>query len=180
MQSDFDFKSTPQGRKAKGNKPTLTLPEGTQAQDEDQALDDALEKQEAPENKGKPKYNPDELAAIFDEILFNQEYSEEVTIRGKLKVVFRTRSADEMREINQVVDSTQAVFSTTLDGVRSFLQLQYSLSFYHGKDLRSLKNEDKAKFIGNLPSPVVAALLMELGKFDEKVYAACKEAEENF
>lgn len=180
MSSDFDF-DTPVVTRRRGTKAAVeasapaSFPEPAEAAD-------VAEGQEADiaDTQDKPKYDPEELASVFDEILFSGEYTEEVSIRGKLKVVFRTRTADEMKEISRIVDGTQAVFANTLEGVRSLLQLQYALSFYQGKDLRSVKGEEKAKFIGRLPSPVIAALLAALARFDDKVFAACQEGEANF
>lgn len=128
----------------------------------------------------KPEFTSEELLAVFDDILFTGEYVEEVTIRGRLIVAFRTRTADETKSISREVDATKAVFATTLDGVRSFLQLQYSLTKYNGTDLTMMKPEEKAAFIGKLPSPVIHVLLNALAKFDKKVFEACQEGESNF
>jgi len=180
MASDQDFNfTTPIVTRKRGAKPTVQQRTPPPADVEPDA-DDSQDQPESQGVKEKPKYDPDELAAIFDDILFSEEYSEEVTIRSKLRVTFRTRTAEEVRTINQIVDGTTAVFATTLDGIRSIMQLQYALIFYQGKDLRSTRPEERAKFLGKLPAPVVAALLHALSRFDEKVYAACKEGEENF
>lgn len=181
MTPDFDFDTPIASRKRGASiKAAATPVEPTPPAIDDMDTASAEDVTVSEDVDSKPKYDPDELAAIFDEILFEGEYSEEIYIRGKLSVTFRTRTADELREINRVVDGTQAVFANTLDGVRSLLQLQYALTFYNGKDLRSVKSEDKAKFIGRLPGPVVAALLSALAKFDDKVFVACQEAEANF
>lgn len=180
MATDQDFTfTTPVVTRKRGSKPTVQRQSAPQVE-HDVESDEEQVQPENSEVKEKPKYDPEELAAIFDDILFSEEYSEEVTIRGKLRVTFRTRTAEEVRTINQIVDGTTAVFATTLDGIRSIMQLQYALTFYQGKDLRSTRPEERAKFLGKLPAPVVAALLHALSRFDEKVYAACKEGEENF
>lgn len=128
----------------------------------------------------KPKYSPEELAALFDEIIFNGEYTEDVVIRDRLKVRFRTRSAGEIDEIERVVDSTQATLIATLQQKRQVLNVQYALVSYQGKDLSTLSIADRAKFLSKVPGPVVGALMLALSKFDEKVFMACKDAEENF
>jgi len=132
------------------------------------------------EKKEEPKYSDAELAALFDEIIFNGEYSEDVVIRDRLRVRFRTRSAGEVDEIERVIDSTQATLIATLQQKRQILNLQYSLISYQGKDLRTLSAEDRAKFLARVPGPVVGTLMHALAKFDEKVFLACKDAEENF
>jgi hypothetical protein len=126
------------------------------------------------------KYDQETLLRIFDEIIFSGEYSEDVTIKNRLKVRFRTRTAEEIEEITRIVDSTQANWQSTVNEKRSLLNLQYGLTFFQGTDLRSLKTEDRAKYIRKLPGPVIGALLVALGKFDEKVFIACQEGEENF
>jgi hypothetical protein len=136
---------------------------------------------EAPaEEAEKPKYDKDELLRIFDEIIFSGEYSEDVTIKSRLKIRFRTRTAEEIEEITRTVDATQANWQSTVNEKRSLLNLQYALTSFQGTDLRSLRTEDRAKYIRKLPGPVIGALLVALGRFDEKVFAACQEGEENF
>lgn len=128
----------------------------------------------------KSAYDKEEMLRIFDEIIFSGEYIEHVKIRGKLNVGFRTRTAAELEEISLVVDSMTANLITTLNERRSILNLQYALVSYQGKDLKGLKTEDRAKFVRNLPGPVIGALLQALMKFDEKIFEACREGEENF
>ena len=180
MDQDFDFPSSPP-IKRKASKA---------AQNNPVAKTESAPVQEAPETPSTepvaeavttpPKYSEDELAAIFDEIIFSGEYVEEMMIRGKLRVCFRTRTAEEVRHITQVVDSTQAVYASTVDSIRSLLQLQYALTSYQGKDLGCVKTEEKARFIGQIPGPIVALLLQSLAKFDEKVFLACQAGEANF
>lgn len=135
------------------------------------------------ENKkddAKPKYDPDELIAIFDQILFSNTYTEKVTIRGKLHVEFKIRSAEEVEAITRALDATSANLIATIEEKRSLMNLYYALSSYQGKDLGLLKQEERERFVNKLPAPVVGALVVALSKFDEKVYLACKEGEENF
>lgn len=128
----------------------------------------------------KPKYDAEELISIFDEILFNNTYSEKVTIRNKLHVAFRTRTAEEVEAITRALDATSANLIATIEEKRSIMNLYYALTSYQGKDLGLLKQEDRERFVNKLPAPVVGALVIALSKFDEKVYLACKEGELNF
>jgi hypothetical protein len=146
----------------------------------DDPKQDLDEKEVVDTDPSKPKYDPDELNRIFDAILFEGEYFENITIRGRLSIRFRTRTADEIDMITGILDKAQANLVSTLGEKRSIINLQYSLCGFNGKDLRGLSLEEKAKFVGKLPGPVISALLIELSKFDAKVYAACVEAEENF
>lgn len=146
------------------------------------SVSDGKEDKEKKETEAieKPKYDKDELLAIFDEIIFQGEYLEDVTIRGKLKVQFRTRTAEEIEQISKVIDATSFNLISTMNESRMVLNLQYALTYYQGRDLSSLKVEDRAKFIKKLPGPVIAVLIDALFKFDDKVAEACKEVEANF
>lgn len=127
-----------------------------------------------------PKYDKDELLRIFDEIIFSGEYTEDVTIRGKLAVQFRTRTAEEVSEISRLIDTTTYNLVATMHEARMILNLQYALNSYQGRNLNGMSKEDRAKFIKRLPSPVISILLDALYKFDDKVFQACKDGEENF
>jgi hypothetical protein len=137
-------------------------------------------KEEEKKEEQKPKYDAEHLAMIFDELLFQGEYSENVKVKDKLLVTFRTRTSDESEEIAITLDTLGANLFTTLDQKRSLLNLQYSLTRYHSKDLSGLSKEDKAKFVGKIASPIIVALVNELAKFDEKVFAALREGEASF
>jgi hypothetical protein len=132
------------------------------------------------QEKIKPQWSPTELASIFDEIIFSGTYSETMDIRGKLKLRFRTRTAEEISTITDTLDSTSANLISTVNEKRSLMNLYYSLVTYQGKDLSSIRQEDREAFINRLPAPIVGVLVVSLAKFDSKVYAACAEGEENF
>lgn len=171
--SDFEFVKPKRGAKPQ---------EEVKLEEQKQAV--VIKSGEGEEKKAKesdkPKFDKDELLRIFDEIIFNGEYVEDVTIKGKLKVQFRTRSAEELSEISRLLDSTTYNLVTTLNENRLLLNLQYALVSYQGNLLGTLKNEERAKFVRRLPGPVIASLIDALFKFDEKVAAACQETEENF
>ena len=171
--SDFEFTEHKPKRGAKPKEEEVlvqpAVPENSEGEEK--------EKEDKPV---KPKYNKDELLAIFDEVIFQGEYVEDVTIRGKLKVQFRTRTAEEIEQISKVIDSTSFNLISTMNESRMVLNLQYALTFYQGRDLSALKVEDRAKFIKKLPGPVIAVLIDALFRFDDKVAEACKEVEGNF
>lgn len=156
---------------AASNAPTQPQ-EPVEAQTSTSELDDGKELES--------KYDSEELARIFDEIIFAGEYSEKVLIKGRLQVVFRTRTSEEIEQMSQILDATQANLIATLNEKRSILNLQYALAWYQSENLAVLKNEERAAFIRRLPGPVVGALLMALSDFDDKVFAACKDADANF
>lgn len=132
------------------------------------------------EKKKKEDYSEDDLLKVFDEIIFSGEYSEDVSIRGKLNVTFKTRTSKQVSLITGKLDSEQVNLRSTQDERRLLLNLEYALTQYQGKDLSSMKSEDKTKFIEALPAPIIGAILVALSRFDDKVYKACEVGEENF
>lgn len=180
----FEFaKGTSASAKRKGTldaQPDATkLVAAAQNDNEVSQKEKAATKEESTEET-KPTYDPEMLAAIFDDLMFQGEYTENIKVKDKLLVTLRTRTSEESEEIAIALDTLGANLFTTLEQKRSLLNLQYSLVRYHNKDLSGLSKTDKAKFLGQLPTPVIVALVNELAKFDEKVFAALKEGEESF
>lgn len=139
-----------------------------------------LEGKEGPPKPSEPTYTKEELFKVFDEIIFSQEYTEDFIIRGKLSVTFRTRTAEEINVIQKAIDGSGFTLISSVENLRSLMNLQYALVNYNGKDLSTLKIEEKAKFLEKLPGPIVGVMLTLLGKFDHKVSLACQEGELNF
>lgn len=133
-----------------------------------------------PAEKEPPKYDPEELLRIFDEMIFAGSYSETINIKGKLKVTFRTRSAEEMDAITQKIDTMSAVLVSTMMEKRSLLNLYYALTSYQGRDLSTAKFDEKVAFISKLPAAIVGMLMVTLFDFDSKINAVTKEGESNF
>lgn len=171
--SDFELPQRKPASKAAATLPKDKLPPSPPVSVT--PMEEATEK-----DKPETKYDQETLMRIFDEIIFSGEYSEDVTIKNRLKVRFRTRTAEEIEDISRIVDAAQANWQSTVNEKRSLLNLQYALTSFQGTDLRSLKTEDRSKYIRKLPGPVIGALLVALGRFDEKVFIACQEGEENF
>ena len=128
----------------------------------------------------KPKYDKDELLTIFDEIIFSGEYREDVSIKNKLKVTFRSRSADDINAISKELDSGTYNLISTLQEKTAFLNVVHSVVSYSGKDLAPMNSDAKKAFFGKLPAVVIGAISQALITFDAKVAAACMEGEENF
>lgn len=139
--------------------------------------------QEADVGMAQPKlkeYKSEELLKVFDELIFQGEYTEEQTIRGKLKVTFRSRSAEETMEISKTLDNMDFKLLSTMQEQRAFLNLAKSLTLYQGRDLEKLKADEKIQFIKRLPTSILGALADALAEFDRKVDLACREADANF
>lgn len=152
----------------------------TSVSDLSQKKDSSPDQVEATDKKEEPKWDQNELLSIFDEIIFSGGYSEMMDIRGRLKIKFRTRTAEEVESITSIIDSLNSNLISTVNEKRALLNIHYALTMYQGKDLSTLKHEDRVKFIDKLPAPVIGMVINALFKFDSKISAACNEGEENF
>jgi hypothetical protein len=132
------------------------------------------------EKGAKSKWSKEDLLKVFDDLMFAGEYSEEVLIKGRLKVTFRTRTAEEQVDISKFLDQSQFNLILTVQEHRALYNLRASLINYNGRDLSHVDAEEKMKFINKLNIQVVSAVSDALAQFDAKVEAACREAEENF
>lgn len=150
------------------------------AEGKEDILNDQRTDMEAEVKVDKPKYNKDELLAIFDELIFSGEYREDLTIKGRLKVTFKTRTAEETSEITQAMDTKAFSLISSVQEFRALQNLSYSLVRYNGKDIGISTKEERLKFIGKLPAVMVGALSEALVDFDAKTDAACREGEQNF
>lgn len=147
-------------------------PVKTQEKVEDKAVETAEEK--------KPEFSPEELLEVFDAIMFEGCYEEDVTIRGKLKVRFKSKSAKDVTDISRKLDSQTFNLVSTLQEQRAFLSLVHGMISYNNRDLSEIPLDKRAEFLEKLPSAVVATLSDSINKFDRKVDLACVEGEQNF
>lgn len=131
-------------------------------------------------DSNEPTYSKEELLRVFDELIFSGHYSETFQIRGKLSVTLQARTAEEINQIQQAIDSANLKLISSVETMRSFMNLQYSLVNYGGRDLSVMKIEEKRKFIERLPGVIIGSLINLMAKFDHKVAKACEEGEENF
>jgi hypothetical protein len=100
----------------------------------------------APEQE-KSKYDQNELLAIFDAIMFEGEYREDVTIKGKLKVTFKTRSGADTSAITRELDGKKFNLMSTMQEYRALLSICYSITRYNDRDLSILSLENRISFI---------------------------------
>lgn len=128
-----------------------------------------------------PKYDEAELDAIFDSIMFEGKYTEEVVIgKNRLKAVLSTRSGKDAREVMVILDKLGLRMGITVESLRSVYNLAQSVVVLNGKDLSAEPLEAKIDRIERLPTPVISALMTQLIKFDLKVEEAVRHGEENF
>jgi hypothetical protein len=132
------------------------------------------------DSKEEPEYSKEELLRVFDEIIFSDEYSEEFLIRGRIPVTFKTRTAEDINRIQKAIDSAGLNLISSVETMRSIMNLQYSLVSYNKADMTGMKIEEKTKIIEKLPGPIVGVLINLMAKFDRKVALACEEGEKNF
>jgi hypothetical protein len=125
----------------------------------------------------KSKYDKEELLGIFDSIMFEGEHRETVTIKGKLKVGFKTRSAASTAEISKDIDNKQFNLMSTMHEYRALLSIAHSITGYNDKDLSNTSLETRIAFLEKLPTVVVSALSNALVDFDMKTEAALAEQE---
>lgn len=128
----------------------------------------------------KPKFSKEELLEIFDEVLFQGFYQEDVTLRGRLTVTFRTRSAEDTAKISRTIDAEQYQLSSTYMEHRALLNLSTSMVTFNGKDMQDKSFDDRFALVKKLPAHLVSLLSTALVEFDSKVEAACKDGDENF
>lgn len=149
---------------------------------EAEAAGPANEKEDTSAKKDTPakKWTDEELASIFDHVIFSGSYEETISIRGRLKIKLRTRTVEEMDALQAELDGARLNLISTVEQKRSILNLEQALVMYDGKDLSVMKMDEKKKFIGKIPGPVVSSLLNCLQEFDVKVFEACRHGEENF
>lgn len=138
------------------------------------------ETQEKSAENAKPEYSEEELLSIFDTIMFEGAYQEDVMIRGKLKVTFRSLSVKDSKEITNTLDSKQFNLASTFQEQRAIMNLARSLVFYNSKDLSSMTIIQRTEFVESLPSAIVAAISNALVVFSKKVFRACEAGQENF
>lgn len=126
----------------------------------------------------KEDFSKEELLNILDTIMFEGEYTETVTVKGKLKVIFKTRTAEETMEVSRLIDGKSYNLMSTVQEERAMYNLAFSLINYNGMDLSKVKAlPDRFSYISKLSIFVVSALADALANFDKKVDKACREFE---
>ncbi len=117
---------------------------------------------------------------IFDSILFSGFYSEDFQIKGKLPYTLRSRTVEEVMDINQEVENGEFKTQSAALDAQLFAHLSYALSSYNGEQLSKLTPEKRRDFLKKLPAPIMRVLTTQMAKFDKEVSDACTENEENF
>ena len=123
----------------------------------------------------------EELLRVFDELIFSDGYSEEVSLAsGRVRVTLRTRTVKEIGEIQSRLDASSYNLAATLEQRRSFEMMVCAMDSYNGRDLSGMQISEREAFMSRLPGPVLGLILRALKDFDLKVASACEEGELNF
>lgn len=129
---------------------------------------------------GSPEFDELELEQLFDDLMFNGSYTEEVKIGKRLSVTLKTRNGKDAREVMNILDKAGYSLGLTVESIRSLYNLAQSAVIVNGKDISGETFEKKVELIEELPTPVISAMILSLMKFDRKVEAAVRHGEENF
>lgn len=178
--SDFELPASNNPVRPGRRSPAPTVKQETPPELDASKLEGSGKEEEKKQDDKEPKYTKEELLRVFDEIIFSGEYVEDFMIRNKLSVSLRTRTVEEINTVQKTIDSAGLNLISTVEAMRSLMNLQYALVSYDGKDMSSMKYPEKAKFVEALPGPIVGILINLLSRLDHKVAKACEEGEANF
>ena len=130
---------------------------------------------------------------ILDAVVFNDCYTEDVVIQGRLKVGIRTRIYDDLQRIMQALESEAPAFAVHTDDLVARYNVAASLAYY--KDIRfdhpdpEIATFDEVteafhrrmKFLLARPTPIIDRLIAAVNKFDRVMMAVFAEgAPEDF
>lgn len=126
------------------------------------------------------EFDEAELEAIYDSLMFDGKYTEEVSVGKRLRATFVTRTAKEAREVLLKIDKMGLSMGITVESIRGLYNLAQSLVAINDTDISGEPFDKKVDRIEVLPSQVVSKLMIALSRFDIKVDAAVGHGAENF
>lgn len=151
----------------------------------DEALskrEEAVKKTETPEEEEKNKYAPyskELLLALYDDLVFENGYKEEVKVRG-FSFGFKTRSSEDLIGINRALDNFKAQSANSYQTYANYLTLAASLSFIDGVEFEAGNLKLAYDALLKQTTAKVDIMLMELTTFDRKVAMAIEVGRKNF
>lgn len=158
--------------------------------DEDESGKTEAEPKETPEETYRKRLveldiKPEEANKILDDILFNEGYTEEVLIGGRLKVVFRTRKYRDLQRTMRNMDNEAPLSPGHTNDLIARYNTAASLAQY--KDIKfdfpdpstpgvTTEQIEEAfqkrfEFLNNLDEPIVARIIAKMSEFDRKIGA---------
>lgn len=138
---------------------------------------------------------PEEANKILDDILFNEGYTEEVLIGGRLKVVFRTRKYRDLQRTMRRMDNEAPLSPAHTNDLIARYNTAASLAQYKERvfdfpdpeeDGVTMEQVEKAfeirfNFLNNLDEPIVNRIITKMHEFDRKIGAVMADgAPEDF
>lgn len=147
---------------------------------EETFFDKPKEEPEVEETKEVSKEDADKMLQIFDALLFEGVYRENVPLGKRYKATFRSRTAAEDNDISMRLDRIKFETIMAYQNQSSLWALAYSLEGFGDRNFSGLTPEQRFEAVGGLPSTVVVLLAQEIGKFDRKVMEALEYGKENF
>jgi hypothetical protein len=138
------------------------------------------------------KVTKEQAADIIDSVLMKGYWSETVPVTSRINLKLRTRSARDVRRIQDYLEVHRPVYDAHYQEIMGRMTLAASLEQF-GKDVFSFpgkeaKPEDyedafqkRAQYIEGLADPALRLLFMKLWTFDEKIRVVLSEGTiENF
>lgn len=139
-------------------------------------------KAEAPADTKKNEYDPytkEQLLALYDDLVFENGYKEEIKVRG-FSFGFKTRSSEDLIGINRALDNFKAQSANSYQTYANYLTLAASLSFIDGVEFEAGKLKLAYDALLKQTTAKVDIMLMELTNFDRKVAMAIEVGRKNF
>lgn len=173
--TDFEFRDATPARKPVTGKGSSKVSRHEELPEKETA------EETVPQLKTGTTYDDAELEAIFDQMMFEGCYTEDITLgKGRFKFTLRTRTGKEAKEVMTLLDGLSLKMGITVEGLRSIYNLAQSVVILNGKDLSGETLDRRVDVLDSLPTPVISALMTHLIKFDLKTEAAVRHGEENF
>jgi hypothetical protein len=119
------------------------------------------------------------LLSIYDEIVFDNSYRENFTLR-KLSFCFKTRSSEDMININVYLDRLSPKSMNTYQTYSNYFTLAASLRSFQNQDFSDKSIQQVYEYLRTLDSAIIDILLNQLSKFDIKVAKALEVGQKNF
>ena len=117
---------------------------------------------------------------IFDQIMFEGQYTEVFHLSKRYKVRFRSRSSGEEMTISQRLDTMTFNTLAAYSNQASLLTLAYATLQFGNDDLEKMTVKERYEYITKLPAPIIPALSKKLIEFDDMITKALEYGQENF
>ena len=136
----------------------------------------------------KPEEKKEELSqetkekflTIFDQIMFEGQYTEVYHLSKRYKVRFRSRTSGEEMTISQRLDAMTFNTLAAYSNQASLLTVAYAMLQFCNDDLEKMTVKERYEFITKLPASTIPSLSKKLIEFDDMISKALEYGQENF